>query len=72
MTSLRRAPSFAVSMWLNCGRWRSIGLKPILRRVWARRGKRPPVLVRPRYEWLYLCAFVCPEFWLAPGANAEI
>ena len=53
-----------------------VGLKPILRRVWARRGKRPQAVVRPRYEWLYVYAFVCPEtgeteFWLVPSANTE-
>lgn len=53
-----------------------VGLKPILRRVWARRGQRPQVVVRPRYEWLYVYGFVCPElgateFWLAPGVNTE-
>lgn len=53
-----------------------VGLKPILRRVWARRGRRPIVVVRPRYEWLYVYAFVCPEtgatdFWLVPSVNTE-
>ncbi len=53
-----------------------VGLKPILRRVWAKRGKRPQVVVRPRYEWLYVYAFVCPEtgaseFWLTPSVNTE-
>jgi len=43
-----------------------LGLKPILRRVWARRGKRPIAGVRPRYEWLWLYAFTRPatgETW---------
>lgn len=53
-----------------------VGLKPILRRVWTRRGHRPTVLVRPRYEWLYVYAFVCPEtgeseYWLAPSVSTE-
>ena len=53
-----------------------VGLKPILRRVWARKGKRPTVMVRPRYEWLYVYGFVRPQtgetvFWLAPGVNSE-
>src|SRR6202008_5023203 len=38
-----------------------VGLIPILRRVWAPRGRRPRAVVRPRYEWLYLVAFVHPE-----------
>ena len=53
-----------------------VGLKPILRRVWARKGHRPQVAVRPRYEWLYVYAFVQPEtgeteFWLAPSVSTE-
>ncbi len=28
-----------------------IGLKPILRRTWAKRGQRPVVLVHHRYQW---------------------
>ena len=30
-----------------------LGLKPILGRRWAHRGKRPIVRVQHRYEWLY-------------------
>lgn len=53
-----------------------VGLQPILRRVWARRGKRPHVVVRPRYEWLYIYAFVCPEtgqteFWLTQSVDTD-
>jgi transposase len=36
------------------------GLKPVLRRVWAKRGQRPVAVAHPRYEWLYLYAFVHP------------
>ena len=33
-----------------------IGLKPIIGRVWAERGKAPTVPVQHRYQWLYrLC-----------------
>ena len=38
-----------------------IGLKPILRKVWAPTGQRPVIASYPRYEWLYLYAFVQPE-----------
>lgn len=45
-----------------------IGLKPILRSVWAACGQRPLSPVRPRYEWLYLYGFVQPQsgrtYWL--------
>jgi len=54
-----------------------VGLKPILRTVWAPRGERPRALVHPRYEWTYLSAFVCPEkgatsFWLTPTVSKEV
>lgn len=45
-----------------------IGLKPILRRVWAPKGQRPNLTVQHRYVWSYLYGFVCPQsgesFWL--------
>lgn len=37
-----------------------IGLKPLLRRVWAPIGRRPVAVVRHRYRWRYLAAFVHP------------
>jgi hypothetical protein len=37
-----------------------IGLKPILRRVWAPKGQRPLAPVQHRYEWRYLVGFVHP------------
>lgn len=53
-----------------------IGLKPIVRAVWAKRGERPVVTVKPRYEWLYVYGFVRPEtgetsFWLSESVNTE-
>ena len=53
-----------------------LGLKPVLRRVWAERGKRPVVKVYHRYEWLYVYCFVRPStgdtFWLLmPSVNSE-
>jgi len=45
-----------------------VGLKPILRRVWASPGYRPTVPVQHRYQWLYVYGFVQPTsgrtFWL--------
>jgi len=54
-----------------------IGLKPILRRVWAPRGMRPVALGHHRYEWLYVIAFVSPatgeSFWyLATGIDKPL
>src|SRR4051812_27375818 len=44
-----------------------IGLKPIIRRVWAPKGQRPIALGHPRYKWLSVTAFVQPisgeVFW---------
>ncbi|HEV2461045.1 MAG TPA: IS630 family transposase [Ktedonobacterales bacterium] len=37
-----------------------IGLKPLLRRVWAPIGQRPLTFVRHRYSWRYLVGFVHP------------
>src|SRR4051794_5429810 len=37
-----------------------LGLKPIIRRVWAPRGQQPVVKVHPRDQWLYIYAFAQP------------
>lgn len=37
-----------------------IGLKPLLRRIWVRRGTRPGVVVQARYQWMYVYGFVHP------------
>ena len=54
-----------------------IGLKPILRRVWAPRGQRPIAPGHHRFEWLYVTAFVSPatgeSFWyLSTGVDKEL
>jgi DDE superfamily endonuclease len=51
-----------------------VGLKPILRRVWARRGQRLRAPVRLKYAWEYVYGFVQPEggttHWLLmPSVN---
>ena len=53
-----------------------MGLKPILRRVWAPIGERPIASVYHRYEWLYLYSFVHPltgqtESYIIPRVNIE-
>lgn len=44
-----------------------LGLKPVVRRIWAPRGERPVVLGHHRFAWLYVTAFVSPatgeSFW---------
>lgn len=67
-------PEASVELW--CMDEHRVGLKPILRRVWARRGQRPLAPVRPRYEWLYLYAFCHPRtgrvWWLSlPTVSIE-
>nr|WP_293100551.1 IS630 family transposase [Okeania sp. SIO2F4] len=51
-----------------------VGLKPILRKVWSKKGERPIGIVQHRYEWLYVYGFVNPKtgetFWyLIPRVN---
>lgn len=54
-----------------------VGLKPVLRRMLAPVSQRPTVTVNPRYEWLWLVAFVEPftgrNIWfLMPFLTAEV
>ena len=58
--ALQRAhPEATVQLWAEDEH--RVGLKPILRRVWARRGQPLRAFVRPRYEWEYVYGFVQPE-----------
>jgi hypothetical protein len=66
-------PGDAVEVWATDEH--RVGLQPILRRVWAPRGRRPVATVRPRYEWTYVYAFVRPAtgetYWLLlPAVSA--
>ncbi len=61
-----------VEVW--CMDEHRLGLKPILGKVWAERGKTPIAPVKHRYEWLYLYAFICPhtgqnQHWLSPNVD---
>ena len=54
-----------------------LGLKPIVRRVWARRGRRPLAVSTHKYKWLYLYGFVRPrtgdvEWWVANGIGVDL
>lgn len=54
-----------------------IGLKPLLRRVWALRGDRPLAVQNPRYKWLYVFGFVRPDTGrmfslLMPTVNTQV
>lgn len=59
-------PDASIELWSEDEH--RIGLKPILRRVWRKKGQRPIITVQHRYKWTYLYGFVCPQsgdtFWL--------
>ncbi|NEQ88680.1 MAG: IS630 family transposase [Moorea sp. SIO2I5] len=53
-----------------------VGLKPILKKVWAKKGERPVAIVQHRYQWLYVYGFVQPKtgqtlWYLIPRVNTE-
>jgi transposase len=53
-----------------------LGLKPIARRVWSLKGRRPRSCGRTRYEWLYVYGFARPSTGqtfglILPRVNAE-
>ena len=54
-----------------------LGLKPVMRRVWAPVGQRPTAKLKRGYEWTYLYSFVHPTtgevYWLIlPTVNKEL
>jgi hypothetical protein len=54
-----------------------VGLKPIVGRVWARKGQRPIVRVQHRFQWRYVLAFVHPatgqtEWQFASTVNTAV
>lgn len=54
-----------------------LGLKPVMRRVWAPVGERPIARMKRGYKWTYLYGFVHPEsgevYWLIlPTVNTEL
>lgn len=51
-------PTASVEVWAEDEH--RLGLLPVVRRVWAPRGRRPLARVRRRYEWCYVHAFVRP------------
>jgi DDE superfamily endonuclease len=58
--AIRQAyPEASVELWSTDEH--RIGLKPILRRVWAPKGSAVKAVVAQRYEWMYVYACVHPE-----------
>ena len=67
MAGLRRDhPGKVVELWAEDEA--RLGLKPITRRVWAVKGRRPTSNGRTKYRWLYVYGFVHP----ASGRNLEL
>ena len=59
-----------------CPHEHRVGLKPIIRKVWAKIGERPVAIVSHRYEWLYVYGFVKPLtgetlWYLIPRVNTK-
>ncbi|NEO69710.1 IS630 family transposase [Moorena sp. SIO3H5] len=53
-----------------------VGLKPIIKKIWAPIGERPTAVVHHRYEWLYVYGFVEPKTgktlcYLIPRVNNQ-
>ena len=68
------SPEARIELW--CQDEHRLGLKPILRRVWACKGSRVRAVVRQRYQWMYLYGFVEPEsgktsWLLMPTVNVQ-
>jgi hypothetical protein len=68
-------PQATVELWATDQH--RVGLKPILRRVWVRKGSRPRVAVQHRFQWLYLSSFVQPasgqtEWLLLPTVRVDV
>jgi transposase len=72
--SIRARPSRSSPRTVGSAASNRLGLKPILRRVWAPKGERPRAPGHHRFEWLYVTAFVQPGsgevFWyIADGVS---
>ena len=71
----RHHPRAGVELWAQDEA--RLGLVPMVRRVWAEKGKRPHSIGRRAYEWVYAYAFVHPtsgrvEWLLLPTTNTEL
>lgn len=70
----KRYPNVEIDLWFFDEH--RVGLKPIIRKVWAKIGERPIALARQRYEWLYVYGFVKPKtgetlWYLIPRVNTK-
>ena len=70
----QKYPNLPVEVWFFDEH--RVGLKPILRKIWAPVGERPTALVQHRYQWLYVYGFVEPKtgrtlWYLIPRVNTQ-
>ena len=76
LKEIRKAhPKAEIELWAEDEA--RLGLKPVMRRVWAPVGERPVARFKRGYKWTYLYAFVRPEsgevYWLIlPTVNVEL
>jgi transposase len=76
LKEIRKAhPKAKIELWAEDEA--RLGLKPVIRRVWAQVGKRPVARFKRGYKWTYLYGFVRPEsgevYWLIlPTVNTEL
>jgi hypothetical protein len=69
------SPEASVEVWASDEH--RVGLKPILAKVWARKGERPIARGQHRFAWRYVLAFVHPasgrtEWQFASGINTAV
>jgi hypothetical protein len=69
------SPAATVEVWATDEH--RVGLKPILGRIWARKGQRPVIRVQHRFRWRSVRAFVHPasgrtEWPFASGINTAV
>jgi len=70
----QRSPQVPVELWAMDEH--RIGLKPILRRIWALKGTPVRAVVAPRYQWMSVYGFVHPQsgetsWFLMPSVNVD-
>ena len=76
LEELKKAhPEAEVELWAEDEA--RLGLKPVMRRVWAPVGTRPVARFKRGYKWTYLYGFVHPQsgevYWLIlPTVNVEL
>lgn len=70
----QQSPEAKVEVW--CEDEARLGLKPVLRRKWAVRGKRPLAKYKMGYQWIYVWGFAHPasgesDFFIMPNVNKQ-